>query len=54
MDISYDMFIETEVPKDELIISRTDLKGIITFANDTLLKFQAIGQKNLSENLIIS
>ncbi len=35
MDISWDMFIETEVPKDELIISRTDLSGIITYANET-------------------
>lgn len=26
---------EVSVPKDELIVSRTDLKGIITFANDT-------------------
>lgn len=26
---------ETIVPKNELIVSRTDLKGIITFANDT-------------------
>ncbi|WP_281950736.1 PAS domain-containing protein [Nitrosophilus kaiyonis] len=38
MDITYDMFIETEVPKDELIISRTDLKGIITYANETFAK----------------
>ncbi len=38
MDISYDMFIETEIPKDELIISRTDLKGIITYANETFAK----------------
>jgi aerotaxis receptor len=29
------MFIETEVPENELIISRTDLKGIITYVNDT-------------------
>ena len=35
MDITWDMFVETEVPKDELIISRTDLKGIITYANET-------------------
>ena len=28
---------ETEVPVDELIVSRTDLKGIITYANDTFL-----------------
>ncbi|BCD68879.1 PAS domain-containing protein [Nitratiruptor sp. YY09-18] len=35
MDITWDMFVETEVPKDELIISRTDLRGIITYANET-------------------
>jgi len=29
------MFIETEVPENELIISRTDLSGIITYINDT-------------------
>jgi len=27
--------IETEVPEDELIVSRTDLKGTITYANET-------------------
>jgi aerotaxis receptor len=27
--------LETEVPQGELIISRTDLKGNITYANDT-------------------
>ncbi len=30
-----EFLIETIVPKDELIVSRTDLKGVITFANDT-------------------
>lgn len=30
-----EFLIETEVPSEELIISRTDLKGIITYANDT-------------------
>ena len=30
-----EFLIETIVPKNELIVSRTDLKGIITFANDT-------------------
>ncbi len=35
MDISFDMFLETKVPDHELIISRTDLKGNITYANDT-------------------
>lgn len=28
-------FIETIVPKDELIVSRTDLNGVITYANYT-------------------
>ena len=35
MDITFDMFIETEVPEDEVIISRTDLKGVITYVNET-------------------
>ncbi|MGB5793998.1 PAS domain-containing protein [Poseidonibacter sp.] len=30
-----EFLIETIVPQDELIISRTDLKGIITYANET-------------------
>jgi len=30
-----EFLIETVVPENELIISRTDLKGIITYANDT-------------------
>jgi len=34
-DTTFDMFIETEVPENELIISRTDLDGIITYVNDT-------------------
>lgn len=35
MNISYRYFVETEVPNDELIVSRTDLDGYITYANDT-------------------
>lgn len=35
MDTSFDMFIETQVPENELIISRTDLNGVITYVNDT-------------------
>ncbi len=35
MDTSFDMFHETEVPEGELIISRTDLRGIITYVNET-------------------
>ena len=38
MDITFDMFIETEVPEDEVIISRTDLKGVITYVNETFAK----------------
>ena len=30
-----EFLIESEVPQNELIISRTDLKGIITYANET-------------------
>ena len=29
-----EFLIETTVPEDELIISRTDLKGVITYANE--------------------
>lgn len=46
MDTSYDMFIETEVPEHELIISRTNLSGIITYANDT---FAAISGYDVGE-----
>ena len=35
IDTSYALFIETEVPRNELIISRTDLKGVITYVNET-------------------
>ncbi len=35
MNRTFDMFLETEVPKDELIISRTDLSGKITYVNET-------------------
>ncbi len=38
MDVTFDMFIETEVPEDEVIISRTDLRGVITYVNDTFAK----------------
>lgn len=35
MQTTYQMFIETHVPENELIVSRTDLKGKITYANET-------------------
>ncbi len=47
MDISFDMFIETEVPQNEVIISRTDLKGIVTYANETFAKISGYSQDEL-------
>ncbi len=47
MDITWDMFVETEVPKDELIISRTDLKGIITYANETFAQISGYTPEEL-------
>lgn len=38
MQTTYQMFIETEVPENELIVSRTDLKGNITYANETFAR----------------
>ena len=35
MQTTYQPFIETMVPSDELIVSRTDLNGKITYANET-------------------
>jgi len=43
---------ETEVPEEQLIVSRTDLEGKITYANDTFLRIsgytndELIGQKH--------
>ena len=38
---------ETEVPQDELIISRTDLNGHITYANDTFCEISGYSQDEL-------
>lgn len=38
---------ETIVPKDELIVSRTDLKGNITFANDTFANISGYEKEEL-------
>jgi len=47
MDITFDMFIETEVPENEVIISRTDLKGIITYVNDTFAEISGYAPDEL-------
>ena len=39
---------ETEVPADELIVSRTDLNGIITYANETFLEISGFTEEELS------
>jgi aerotaxis receptor len=38
---------ETHVPYDELIVSRTDLNGIITYANDTFAQISGYSNSEL-------
>ena len=47
IDTSFDMFIETIVPHNELIISRTDLKGIITYVNETFAEISGYAPEEL-------
>lgn len=42
-----EFLIETTVPQDEIIISRTDLRGIITYANETFCKISGYKQEEL-------
>jgi len=42
-----EFLIETVVPENELIISRTDLKGIITYANDTFAQISGFSVDEL-------
>ncbi|RUM63274.1 MAG: chemotaxis protein [Sulfurospirillum sp.] len=47
METSFDMFIETIVPHDELIISRTDLSGVITYVNETFAEISGYKPEEL-------
>ncbi|MCD6173327.1 MAG: PAS domain-containing protein [Sulfurimonas sp.] len=50
-----EFLIETVVPEDELIISRTDLQGIITYANETFCEISGYEEDELigkSHNIV--
>jgi aerotaxis receptor len=42
-----EFWIETVVPEDELIVSRTDLKGNITYVNETFANISGYSQDEL-------
>ncbi len=42
-----EFLIETPVPEDELIISRTDLQGLITYANETFCEISGYEEEEL-------
>ncbi|OIP54854.1 MAG: chemotaxis protein [Helicobacteraceae bacterium CG2_30_36_10] len=42
-----EFLIETVIPQDELIISRTDLNGFITYANETFCEISGYSQEEL-------
>lgn len=44
---SYRSFIEATVPRDELIVSRTDLNGYITYANDVFAEISGYTPQEL-------
>jgi len=47
MQTTYQMFIETKVPENELIVSRTDLSGKITYANETFAHISGYNTQEL-------
>jgi aerotaxis receptor len=47
MVTDFSIFIETDVPYDEEIISRTDKSGIITYVNDTFAKISGYEPEEL-------
>ena len=51
----FNMFAETKVPEHELIVSRTDLNGIITYVNDTFAEISGYKESELvgkSHNIV--
>ena len=47
MNTTFDMFLETEVPSDELIVSRADFDGNITYVNDTFAEISGYSPEEL-------
>ncbi|WP_295418672.1 PAS domain-containing protein [Sulfurovum sp.] len=47
MQTTFDMFIETDVPEDELIVSRTDFTGKITYVNETFAEISGYKPEEL-------
>jgi aerotaxis receptor len=47
MQSTFDMFIETEVPEGELIVSRTDFSGNITYVNETFAEISGYRPEEL-------
>ena len=47
MKTTFDMFMETEVPEDELIVSRTDFTGKITYVNETFAEISGYEPEEL-------
>ena len=47
METTFDMFIETDVPEDELIVSRTDFSGKITYVNETFAEISGYKPEEL-------
>jgi len=47
MTSTFEMFVETEVPERELIISRTDFTGKITYVNETFAEISGYEPEEL-------
>ncbi|QFR49350.1 PAS domain-containing protein [Sulfurimonas lithotrophica] len=47
MQTDFDMFYETKVPEDELIVSRTDFSGKITYVNETFAEISGYKPEEL-------